>query len=179
MKSLKSCLIIGLLIPSFLVGEAIAKPGKQKECSYPIEEPSDTNKVYVYKRFGISMEMPDNLASMLLQDGSIDILDRGTYKLLQCPRHQRVGRSAPGARISWANDTVYHYSKNLKENVDLYIRKEGYEGQNTYLVILRLVNKKGQLIDINIYDEGPINDNNLKEYITDYVGLGKTIEFVD
>jgi len=125
MKSLiQSCLLLSLLLVD-CSEEAIAKPGKQKICSYPIEENSDTTKVYVYKRFGISMKMPDNLASMLLQDGSIDIIDRGTYKLLQCPVHERVGRGAPGTRISWADDTVYHSSLNIKENVDLYVRKEG------------------------------------------------------
>lgn len=133
----------------------------------------------VLQKFGISMVMPDNLVSMLLQDGSIDILDRGTYKLLQCPVNQRLGRGAPGISISWADDTVYHSSLNIKENVDLYVRKEGYQGHNTYLVILRLVNKKGQLIDINIYDEGPIDDNNVKGYIREYVELGRKIEFLD
>jgi hypothetical protein len=178
MKSLiQSCLLLSLL----LVGcseEAIAKPGKQKICSYPIEEDSNTNKVYVYKKFGISMEMPDNLASMLLQDGSIDIIDRGTYKLLQCPVHERVGRGAPGTRISWADDTVYFKSFNIKENVDLYSRNEGGD-YPTYLIILRLVNKKGQLIDVNIYDEGLITEDSVKGYIKEYIELGKKIEFLD
>ncbi|MBE9232070.1 hypothetical protein IQ231_10305 [Cuspidothrix issatschenkoi LEGE 03284] len=176
MKSLKSCLIIGLLIPSFLVGEAIAKPRKEKMCSYPIEENSKTYKIYVYQKFGISMVMPDNLVSMLLQDGSIDILDRGTYKLLQCPVNQRLGRGAPGISISWSNDTVYHTSLNIKKNVDLYVKKQSY---NTYLIILRLINKKGQLIDIRIYDEGPIDDSNAKVYIKEYIELGRTIKFLD
>lgn len=178
MKSLiQSCLLLSLL----LVGcseEAIAKPGKQKICSYPIEEDSNTNKVYVYKKFGISMEMPDNLASMLLQDGSIDIIDRGTYKLLQCPEHSKQGRGAPGTRISWADDTVYFKSFNIKENVDLYVKYEGGK-YPTYLVILRLVNKKGQLIDIKIYDEGPITEDSVKGYVKEYIKLGRTIEFLD
>jgi len=177
MKSLISLVLSGLLVVSS-GGEAIANSRKKPLCSYPIESNSDTNKVYRYPKFGISMVMPDNLVSMLLQDGSIDIIDRGTYKLLQCPRSERIGRGAPGTRISWADDTTYHYSTNIKENVDLYIRKEGGE-YPTYLVILRLVNKKGQLIDINIYDEGPIDSNNVKGFIKDYIKLGRSIEFID
>jgi hypothetical protein len=115
---------------------------------------------------------------MLLQDGSIDIIDRGTYKLLQCPVHERVGRGAPGTRISWADDTVYFKSFNIKENVDLYIRNEGGD-YPTYLIILRLVNKKGQLIDVNIYDEGLITEDSVKGYIKEYIELGKKIEFLD
>jgi len=169
MKSLISLVLSGLLVGCN--GEAIANR-KKPPCSYPIEIDSKTNKVYTYPKFGISMVMPDNLVSMLRQNGSIDIIDKGTYKLLQCP--EKFGRGAPGTRISWANDTVYFYSINIKENVDLYIRyEEGY-----YLIILRLVNKKGQLIDITIYDEGPIDKSNVRGYIKDYIKLGRTIEFL-
>jgi hypothetical protein len=42
-----------------------------------------------------------------------------------------------------------------------------------------LVNKKGQLIDITIYDEGPITEDSVKGYIKDYIELGKKIEFLD
>ncbi len=63
--------MLGLLVVSS--GEAIANK-KKPPCSYPIEVASDTDKVYRYPKFGISMVMPDNLVSMLLQDGSIDIM---------------------------------------------------------------------------------------------------------
>jgi hypothetical protein len=178
LKSLiKSCLIIGLLVGCS--GEAIAKPRKQKICSYPVEAFSDTYKTYVYKKFGISIEMPDNLVSMGVSDGSIDITDRGTYKLLQCPKQYRVGRGYAGYRISWANDTIYDKSFNIKENVDLYVKKEGSYDYPTYLVILRLTNSKGQFIDVNIIDEGPIVEGNLRDYVRMYLKLGKRIEFVD
>lgn len=173
---LKYCLLIGLLLFSF-EGKVISAP-KKKMCSYPIEAPSTTNKVYVYKKFGISIELPDNLVSMGLQNGGIDITDRGTYKLLQCPLQNRIGRGSSGYKISWADDTVYHSSLNLKENVDIYVRKEGDSDYPTYLVILRLVNNKGKSVDISIYDESPITENEVKEYLEDYKELAKRVEFL-
>jgi hypothetical protein len=71
MKSLISLVLSGLLVGCS--DEAIANK-KKPPCSYPIEVASDTDKVYRYPKFGISMVMPDNLVSMLLQDGSIDIM---------------------------------------------------------------------------------------------------------
>lgn len=175
MKSLISLVLSGALLVS--CGEAIAKPKKQpKLCNYPVEENSVITKQFFYPKFGISMELPQNLVSMLRNDGSIEILDRGTYKVLQCPPAQRLGMGYMSYVITWADKSI-EYKKRIivKDGVDLLLNSELVGIYYSYSMILRATNGRGQEVDIYISVDDGITNHNFREYLKEYMELGTKV----
>ncbi|WP_414530751.1 hypothetical protein [Nodularia chucula] len=175
MKSLllTSLLYLSLLLLNFSV-VAQSKPSKPI-CNYPVEEDSVFTKQFIFKKFGVSMELPENLVSMLRNNGEIEVLDRGTYKMLQCPVNQRLGNGYSSYIIRWADSTQYQKKLNIKDNVDLLLRSDLIGYKYFYTMILRVVNSKGQKVDIFISVDDSIDNNNFEQYKKEYLELGTKV----
>jgi hypothetical protein len=77
-------LILGLSTPSF----AEYNP----RCNFEDEEASEVTRIVKFPQYGIQMEIPENLRTMLRSDGVVQILNNATYRILQCPLKDRIGR---------------------------------------------------------------------------------------
>ncbi|MGH1394885.1 MAG: hypothetical protein ACRAVC_12785 [Trichormus sp.] len=46
--------------------------------------PSETTRLVKFDKFGIQIKMPSNFRTMLLNDGTLEIIDSATFEILQC-----------------------------------------------------------------------------------------------
>ncbi len=53
-------------------------------CAFATVEPVKTTKKIELKQFGIKVEIPSNFRTMLDKNGKVEIVDPGTFKMLQC-----------------------------------------------------------------------------------------------
>ncbi len=54
------------------------------DCGFAYVDPANTRKTIQLKQFGINIDIPSNYRAMLHNDGKVEILDPGSFKMLQC-----------------------------------------------------------------------------------------------
>ncbi|MEH2283649.1 MAG: hypothetical protein V7K90_20360 [Nostoc sp.] len=127
--------------------DVAAPPGK---CDFPEEPPSSTEVTATYPKFNIQMKIAENSNSMLLKNGDILIVDRGTYRFLQClNKYPRAGgKDIFGILIS-RGSTSYSYQEPIpgKPNMFIVHNTDYLDGTNlSYTIALRIVTSNTNLI---------------------------------
>ncbi|NTW20283.1 MAG: hypothetical protein HGA42_12060 [Nostocales cyanobacterium W4_Combined_metabat2_030] len=165
MKLLLAATLITLfnLCPAFALpeGGVSQKDGPSKpypyeqlgKCDFPEEPPSSTEVTATYPKFNIQMKIAENSNSMLLKNGDILIVDRGTYRFLQClNKYPRAGgKDIFGILIS-RGSTSYSYQAPIpgKPNMFIVHNTDYLDGTNlSYTIALRIVTSKG-LTDVTM-----------------------------
>jgi hypothetical protein len=94
MKAILSGIILSFLIcyPTL----AQSRPGKLPFCNFPEEEPSEIKRTVTLNEVGIRITIPVNTRVVKRNDGSIELMDNGTYKLIQCMNQPNSGVVARG-----------------------------------------------------------------------------------
>lgn len=154
----------------------VSQKDDTNKCDFPEEPPSATEITVKYTKFNIQIKMADNSNSMLRKNGDILIVDRGTYRFLQCiNKYPRAGgRGIFGILIS-RGTTPYSYQAPIpgKPNMFIVHNTDYLDGTNlSYTIALRIVTSKG-LTDVTLTGQlGPLID---KEEIANEVKSLKAI----
>ncbi|WP_375467904.1 hypothetical protein [uncultured Nostoc sp.] len=176
-----------LLLPVILVGSLVL-PGiaqaKQVRCEYKEEEPSKINRVVPLMRMGIKITIPSNHRAIAKKDGSVELLDSGTYNLLNCLANNPGAKGdaldyysliISKSKTSLLNDGLYQSLENNKI-ISWIIKREGESIFHT--VKLRIKSKKG-LVEVEQTTLGPItSEAEAKEEIKGLVEIAKHIEII-
>ncbi|WP_414530241.1 hypothetical protein [Nodularia chucula] len=159
MKSLLAATLLTLinLYPVLALPEGwVSQRNDINQCDFP-EEPSSSTKITVnYPKFNIKIEMPDNTNSMLLENGDILIVDRGTYRYLQCYNKYKTGGRGIFGTLITRGATGYSYQAPIpgKPNMFIVHNTDYLDGINlSYTIALRIVTSKG-LTDVSLYGGG-------------------------
>jgi hypothetical protein len=124
------------------------------------------------------IELPDNLVSMGRSDGSVEILDRGTYKVLQCPPSQRLGKGYMSYLIQWGKEGKYKRIDEIKKYVFLIINSELVGDSYSYDMSLRIIGGRDQVVDLIISQDSNIDNSNFQEMVNEYTELGKAVTII-
>jgi hypothetical protein len=156
-------LLAATLITLFNLAPALALPEgvvSQKvdinKCDFPEEPPSATEITVKYPKFNIQMKMAENSNSMLLENGDILIVDRGTYRYLQCYNKYKTGGRGIFGTLITRGATGYSYQEPIpgKPNMFIVYNTDYVDGTNlSYTIALRIVTSKG-LTDVSLYGGG-------------------------
>lgn len=146
------------------------------KCDFPEEPPSSTEVTATYPKFNIQMKIADNSNSMLLKNGDILIVDRGTYRFLQCiNKYPRAGGRGIFGTLITRGATPYSYQAPIpgKPNMFIVHNADYLDGTNlSYTIALRIITSKG-LTDVTLTGQlGPLTD---KEEIANEVKSLKAI----
>lgn len=77
-----------------LAAAAIAQ--EENPCDHTaVVAASETTRRLTLTQFGIALEIPENFRAMLRSDGSVEVMDPGTYRLFRC--QAMGGPPPPGA----------------------------------------------------------------------------------
>ncbi|WP_156119994.1 hypothetical protein [Leptolyngbya sp. KIOST-1] len=129
----------GVLVALGLGGvPAIAQP--ESYCDDPGSvAAADTTRELELKQFGVELAIPSNFRAMLLNSGTVKIVDPGTYELLVCIARggEALGRGYAQTRVRTEEnpdnlDLRQLVEQNIHENQD--ISPYSFDGQQGYLV---------------------------------------------
>lgn len=189
MKSLLAATLLTLinLYPALALPEGgvsqkddVATPGK---CDFPEEPPSSTNITVKYPKFNIQIEMAENSNSLLLKNGDILIVDRGTYRWLQCiNKYPRAGGKGIFGILISRGTTGYSYQEPIPNKPNMFIvhNKDYLDGTNlSYTIALRIVTPKG-LTDISLYGGvGPlVTKDEIANEVENLVAIAKKMNII-
>ena len=149
MKAFVTSLLISAAILLVATQSASGKP-KQECFDIPDEENSKETVLRKFPQYGIQIKIPKNNHSVLLKTGEILIVDKGTYKYLQCLQNNphALGKGITGILISDGNK-VAPKNKFIIELRYGYNRFIVYTQDYSY-VALRLL-PGGKTTDISIF----------------------------
>ncbi|HLP87679.1 MAG TPA: hypothetical protein VK184_03600 [Nostocaceae cyanobacterium] len=157
------------------------KPVKAEQviCPRNTEQDSKIKKNAVLDKFGISIEIPINHRLMARTDGSIEILDNGTYEWLACLMKNPnacCGAGFGGISITTFSGNFFYSNVYMqvpnRENAFIIWKKED-EDINT--VKLRFKTSKGAT-DVEYSGDYSIEDYNVKSYIESLIELSANIQ---
>lgn len=166
-NKLTSVLIISLfsLAINNLVASSVLALNPPVHCTnnpedYQPEEPSKLTRIIKLDKFGFSITVPANYRAMLKNNGTIEIMDNGTFKLTYCGDKINipVGRGSEALIISKSREYLY---SNVVDKVSnkpkmFFVIKTSYDTRTIYRTMLRLRTSKG-IIDLEI--DGIPTDN--------------------
>jgi hypothetical protein len=175
-------LILGLSGTSFFLQSNTVSFAKEynPKCNFEDEEASEVTKIVKFPQYGIQMEIPENLRTMLREDGTIEILNNSTYRILQCPLKDREGRGYTSYQVYKAKG---QYMKTVPIGKGLYfvVRsvKLGSEEPLYYEMAIRVQTSVG-LVDVSIVeDRGAYSKDEVKEAAKEYLELAKMISLLE
>ena len=153
----------------------VSQKDDTNKCDFPEEPPSATEITVKYPKFNIQIKMAENTNSMMLKNGDILIVDRGTYRYLQCYNKYKTGGRGIFGTLITRGATGYSYQAPIpgKPNMFIVHNTDYLDGTNlSYTIALRIVTSKG-LTDVTLTGQlGPLID---KEEIANEVKSLKAI----
>jgi hypothetical protein len=161
-----SCLITNLI--SFPVK---AETSNLVNCGIEQESPSELSRRIELKQFGIALKIPANFRAIARTDGSVSLVNNGTFKSLECfaKNPNAVGASGYDSILIYKSSEIFIYSNVYnklpgKDNVFIVWKKTPLEYEdNTYEheIKLRVKTSKG-LIEIeglsDVRKEGKLSE---------------------
>lgn len=174
-------ILSGVLISLLVCFPALAKPKSSNlpYCDFAEEEPSSIERTVTLTEVGISIKIPVNTRVVKKTDGSIELMDNGTYQLFQCsskPNSGVAGRGYLYTKIE-KSKTDYLYSNVLKEvpgKEKMWIAaKTNYlqDGSKDFDIWLRIQTSKG-IFDISTEQYGPLQtQQEIKEKVKEMIAI--------
>ena len=172
--------LLSLLLLVSLQSASLAEYEYNPRCNYPLEEPSKTTKTVKFPQYGIQMEIPENLRTMLRTDGTVEILNNSTYRILQCPLKDREGRGYSSYQVYKAKGQ-YTKTVPLGKGVYFVVRsvKLGSEEPLYFEMAIRVQTSVG-LVDVSIAeDRGAYSKEEAIEAAKEYLELAKMISLLE
>ena len=163
--------ILGLSSPCF----AEYKP----RCDFENEKVSKITRIVKFPQYGIQMEIPENLRAMLRNDGIVEILNNSTYRILQCPLKDRIGRGYTSYQIYKA-EKQYMKTVPLGQGLFFVVRtyRMGLDETIYYDMAIRVQTSIG-LVDVAIVEDNSITKEDAKEMAIRYIELAKMISLME
>lgn len=178
-----SCLINTLII---LPAKAeISNLSNPNNCIRNPESPSKITRSIKLKNFDITLDIPANYRVIALTDGSIKIVDNGTYKFIVCSNKEpRNMLYAYEIYYYWlvkkSNETFLYSNVSDKvpgiDNVYIVWKKEPVDE-----IKLRIKTKKGLIEiekEVHDYDLRPFDDEYIKLKIQELIDFSKNIKIL-
>lgn len=168
---LSLALILGLATPVF----AEYNP----RCDFEDEEVSEVTRIVKFPQYGIQMEIPENLRTMLRSDGKVEILNNSTYRILQCPLKDRIGRGYTSYQIYKA-EKQYMKTVPLGQGLFFVVRtyRMGLDETIYYDMAIRVQTSIG-LVDVAIVEDNSITKEDAKEMAIRHIELAKMISLME
>jgi len=157
-------------------------------CGVVVEQDSKLKKTIRLEKFGIAMQVPANYRAIAITDGSVTIVDNGTYKAINCHANHP---NAVGSSYDYLS--VYKSSENFlyanvydkvpdKENIFIIWKKTPIDNTYKYYrheVKLRIKTNKGIVEIERIFGE-PVEDGsiNVEEVLKVLLEIGKNIQIL-
>ncbi|MBD2415730.1 hypothetical protein FACHB389_25680 [Nostoc calcicola FACHB-389] len=178
------------LIPFSFIGINlfIYQPTQAKfvDCSKPTQKPSQFDRNIVLDKFGISMKIPANYRAISMADGTVDIVDGGTYEEFVC-RAKNPGAGGEGyysitvyeSKASYLYEGVWDKVPK-KENMYIIWEKKstGQDGLYFNYLNLRIKTKKG-LVEIYAGDEQtPVHEDDVKAALEEILKIAEKTEIL-
>ena len=169
--------LLSLLLILGLSSSSFAKEYNPR-CDFEDEEVSATTKLVKFPQYGIQMEIPDNLRAMLRNDGVVQILNNSTYRILQCPLKDRIGRGYSSYHIYKAKGQYMRTIPLAKKGMYFVIRGVKVDDTVYFEMAIRMQTSVG-LVDISIMEDGSIIESDLKVKEEEYNELAKMISLLE
>lgn len=144
-RKIKKLTIISTIFLSFLITHLISFPVQAETsnfvaCSNEPESPSKLSRTIELKQFGIALKIPANFRAIARTDGSVSLVDNGTFKSLECfaKNPNAVGASGYDSVSIYKSSETFIYSNVYnklpgKDNVFIVWKKTPLEyEENTY-----------------------------------------------
>lgn len=132
---------------------ALARP-RVNRC-YQIQEESLSKETVIksFPEFNIQMRVAKNTNAVKLKDGSILIVDRGTYKYLQCLQNNPngLGKGIFGVLISRGARQYDDYHELPNRPLVFLAAPKGLQE-----IVLRFIFYNNQMTDVSLYGGGPL-----------------------
>lgn len=148
-------------------------------CNFAEEDPSSIQRTITLTEVGITLAVPANTRAIKTTNGAVELIDNGTFQLLQCinkPNRGVAGRGYSYTRIE-KSKTDYLYSNVVrgvpgKERMWIAVKTEYLEdGSKSFDIWLRIQTPKG-IFDISTEQYGPLQT---QEEIKDKVEVMRAI----
>ena len=156
------------------------------DCSRPPQEPSKFNRTVILDKFGISMTIPANYRAMARVNGTVEIVDGGTYEAFVCSA-RNPGATGSGyygilvykSEVSYLYENVWDKVPD-RENMYIVWEKTDAGGESYFHSIkLRIKTKKG-LVEIYGRSEHSIEtDDEVRLELQDIFAVAQSIEILE
>ncbi|MDB9374218.1 hypothetical protein [Nodularia sphaerocarpa] len=174
-------------ILSFLICYPALSQSKSSDlpfCDFPEEEPSEINRTVTLTDVGIRITIPVNTRVVKKNDGSIELMDNGTYKLIQCMNKPNSGVAGRGyiSAIIEKITPEYFYDYVIKEvpnKPQMYIASKTIlpeDGVKTFEFWLRIKTPKGVF---DIKNNVPTYPTSQEEITADLEGIEIRASLID
>jgi hypothetical protein len=179
---LSLALIFGLSTTTFLLQSNTVSFAKYNpKCNFEDEEPSNITKIVKFPQYGIQMEIPKNVRTMLRNDGTVEIIGNSTYRSFQCPEKDRIGKGYLGYKI-YRGSKQYNKTVPLnKKGLYVVIKEYKDNGDDTvyYEMAIRVQTSVG-LVDISMIEgRKGYRESELEEATKEYSELANTISLLE
>lgn len=177
-----SNLLLPVILACTLASPALAKPNLPY-CDFAEEEPSSIERVVGLSEVGITIKIPVNMRLVKKNDGNIELMDNGTYNLIQCmsrPNSGVAGRGAMTTNIKRVNpEYFYDYIvKEVPSKEGMYIAaKKSFNSSQGYSfeLWLRIKTPKGVFDISNTVYGGLTTKEEIEEEVNDLVMTAQSI----
>lgn len=157
------------------------------DCGIEYQEPSKFNRIIILDKFGISMTIPANYRAMAKDNGTVEILDGGTYDAFVCHAQNPGATGGSGyysieiykSKASYLYENVWDKVPG-KENMYIVWEKT-YAGQelNYHYIKLRIKTKKG-LVEIDAGSEHSTQtEDDVKAALQDILEIAQNTEILE
>jgi hypothetical protein len=140
-------------------------------CAFESEEASQLNKTLKLDKFGIAIDIPVNYRAIGRTNGSVQLVDNGTYQGIACfaKNPTATGGSGYTSLLIYKSRETFLYSNVQnkvpnKENIFLVVKKNPLDQSYQYYVYevkLRMKTKKG-FIELEYLSDEPIEDTSVE-----------------
>jgi hypothetical protein len=182
MKAILSGMLLSFLILYPVLSQS--RPGKLPFCDFSEEEPSEIKRTVTLTDVGIKITIPVNTRVVKKNDGSIELMDNGTYKLIQCMNKPNSGVAGRG-HISTIIEKItpeYFYDYVIKEvpnKPQMYIASKTIlleDGVKTFEFWLRIKTPQGVF---DLKDNVPTYPTSQEEIKVELEGLEIFASLID
>ncbi|MEA5625295.1 hypothetical protein [Nostoc sp. UHCC 0251] len=170
-----------------IVAYPIVAQAGEVNCTFPQEDPSNKKKIVTLNSMGIKISIPSNYRSMARGDGSIDLVDNGTFQMFDCLVNNPEGVGGRGynsiniykskAKKLFSNSESFEVVPN-QPNMRVIWQQHGEEHDLSYSVKLRIKTKKGLIEVEQTLFEVLIGTDGVKNKIDEMIEIASLIDIL-